>query len=80
MEDGHRRDQGQAVEVVVPHGPRGVKERWGSDKSHLVRVEGRAVVQEGLEVGGLVWNQGGGLLEARAVPCSVGHSERAVGH
>lgn len=80
MEDGHRRDQGQGEEGVVPHGPQGVKERWGSDQIHLEQVEGQAVVQEGLEVGGLVWILGGGLPEVRVVPCSVGHSERAVGH
>lgn len=80
MEGGHHRDREQGVEGAVLRGPLVVKERREGDRIHLAKVEGRAVVPEGWEEEGLVWNPGGEPPEARVVPCSAGYSERVVGH
>lgn len=79
MEDGHHLDQVQGEEEAAQHDQLRAKE-WKDGQMQLALVEVRAVVQEGLEVEGLVRNQDEESLEVRVVPCSVPHSERAVGH
>lgn len=80
MEDGHHLDQVQGAEEADQHDQLRVKEWKEDDQMQLAPVEVRAVVQEGLEVEGLVRNQDEESLEVRVVPCSVPHSERAAGH
>lgn len=80
MEDGHRLDQVQGEEEAAQRDQLRAKEWKEDDQIQLAPVEVQAVVQGGLEVEGLVQNQDEESLEVRVVPCSVPHSERAVGH
>lgn len=80
MEDGHHLDQVQGEEGVVRRDQQRAKELKEDDQIHLAPVEVQAAVQGGLEVEASGQNPGGEPLEVRVVPCSVRHSERAVGH